>query len=130
MNKLSSTILIVFILLLTCSPELTFNDYNKSREYNLGGKSVVIGKVIDTENKKTLAGANVIINATTYGAAADTNGQYVIKDIAPGNYTLDCLMIGYKTKTTSEIVLKENKVSRINFELTPEEDDPIIINVN
>ncbi len=43
------------------------------------------GKVTD-ENDLPLTGANIVLEGTYLGAAADVNGQYIILNVLPGTY--------------------------------------------
>ncbi|MEE9574300.1 MAG: carboxypeptidase regulatory-like domain-containing protein, partial [Candidatus Neomarinimicrobiota bacterium] len=50
-----------------------------------------------------LAGANVVLEGTTMGAATDENGQYYVLDVAPARYSVRVDYIGYKTYTVHDI---------------------------
>ena len=55
----------------------------------------IAGKVIDKGTQQPLPGANVMILGTTYGGAADLNGDFFILNIPPGKYTVQANMMGY-----------------------------------
>ncbi|MCC6397814.1 MAG: carboxypeptidase-like regulatory domain-containing protein, partial [Bacteroidetes bacterium] len=46
------------------------------------------GKIVDKDTGEPLVGANVSAVGTTYGAAADVNGAYIILNVPAGVYTL------------------------------------------
>ena len=46
------------------------------------------GKITDRDMNEPVIGANIIINDTFFGAAADIDGYYYINNIPPGEYTL------------------------------------------
>jgi hypothetical protein len=46
------------------------------------------GKITDASDGEPLIGANVIIEGTYMGAAANMDGEYVINNIPPGEYTV------------------------------------------
>ncbi len=56
------------------------------------------GKVTD-EKGEAIPFAQAILDATTMGAATDQNGEYEIKNVPPGNYTLRIRIIGYRQQT-------------------------------
>ncbi|MCU0643547.1 MAG: TonB-dependent receptor [bacterium] len=60
----------------------------------------ITGRVTDTSNGGFLPGANVMIKGTNFGDASDREGEYVIANIPPGNYTLVVSYIGYETFST------------------------------
>lgn len=57
---------------------------------------IIEGKVTDTGGEP-LPGVNIVINGTSYGAATDLNGQYLIRNVPAGRYTLSALYVGYET---------------------------------
>ncbi|MER3373379.1 MAG: TonB-dependent receptor [Allomuricauda sp.] len=58
------------------------------------------GKVTDQSNNP-LSNVNIAISHTSLGTTTNDSGNYLIKDLAPGAYTLTFSMIGYETKTVS-----------------------------
>lgn len=59
------------------------------------------GRVYDKESKTALVGANVIIKGTSLGAAADLDGNYIIREIPAGRHTFIISYIGYYSDTVS-----------------------------
>lgn len=59
------------------------------------GTGSIRGSVIEKETGEPLTGANVIIQGTSLGAATDLDGQYIIRSIPPGSYSLVVSYIGY-----------------------------------
>ncbi len=55
------------------------------------------GKVVDNTNEP-LIGVSVTIKGTTKGASTDMDGNFTIKNIERGSYTIVASYIGYKTK--------------------------------
>ena len=95
MNRLKRIILI-FSLTLTSS---------------LIAQITVSGTVTDASTGKALAGANVVVEGTNKGSAADANGEFTIGNVSNGS-TLTASMIGYKDISMD--------VSRtVNFSLEP-----------
>ena len=71
----------------------------------------VSGTVTDASTGEALAGANVVVEGTSKGSAADANGEFTISNVSNGS-TLTASMIGYKDMSMD--------VSRtINFSLEP-----------
>ena len=58
------------------------------------------GKITDSKGE-AIIGANVFIKGTNIGAATDFDGNYTIKNIPNGSYTLIVSALGYKTQEFS-----------------------------
>jgi hypothetical protein len=78
------------------------------------------GQITDQETGEALIGANIIIVGTSYGAATDVNGEYIILNLRAGVYEVKCSYIGYQTRTTSNIRINADLTTELNFELPAE----------
>ena len=61
----------------------------------IAAQTTVSGVVTDAKTGDALAGANVVVDGTNNGAAADANGSYTIDNV-PNGATLTASMIGYE----------------------------------
>ena len=61
------------------------------------------GKITDLQSGEQLIGANVVVVSTSFGAATDVNGDYIISDLDAGTYTLKASYIGYKSVTVTGV---------------------------
>ncbi len=77
------------------------------------------GRVSDVETGEGLAAANVIVVGTSFGAAADLNGNYVIENIPVGTYTVKVSYIGYEV-ASHEVTVNAGEAATVNFELQPQ----------
>ncbi len=75
------------------------------------------GKVTDLQTGEPLIGANVIVVGTSFGAATDINGEYVISNLDAGTYSLKASYLGYKTVTVTEIRVNTDLTTEMNFRL-------------
>ena len=80
----------------------------------------ITGKVVEAESGEPLPGANVIIQGTMMGAATNLDGQYVILNIPPGTYNLKATMMGYTSTTLTEVRVKIDQTTIIDFQLKTE----------
>ncbi len=78
----------------------------------------VSGKVTDKETGEPLIGANVIIVGTSFGAASDVNGDYIIRQVQSGTYTLKASYIGYQDVTVSNVRVVSGLTAEQDFELS------------
>ena len=91
--------------------------------YNLYSQTGnITGTVKDQTTNEALAGANIIVNGTIYGAAAGSEGNFVIKNVPVGTYSITATVIGYKPETVTDIVINPAKPVVIDFLL----DDTVI----
>jgi len=80
------------------------------------------GKVIDKETKEPIPFANIVLenNGTmTGGATSDFDGNYQIKPIPPGKYSLKATYIGYKTVIVNGMAISADKTRFYDIEMTP-----------
>jgi outer membrane receptor protein involved in Fe transport len=73
--------------------------------------------VVTSADGTPLAGANVVLNGTTMGAATDEDGQYFILDVAVGTYAVRADYIGYKTHTVNNIRVSVGLTTGLDFTL-------------
>ena len=74
------------------------------------------GRVRDASNNEALPGANVQLQGTVFGGLTDVDGNFFIKRVTPGNYTLRVSFIGYQTASLL-VRVKADSVARVNFSL-------------
>jgi len=82
-----------------------------------GTTGKIAGKVVDGTNNEPLIAANIFVVGTNYGAAADFEGNYFIINLPPGVYQLRISMIGYSTKTISEVRVSVDQTTKIDVDL-------------
>lgn len=83
---------------------------------NAGTTGKIKGKISDTSGSP-LPGANVIINNTDLGAAADANGLYYILNVSPGTYSVSIQMIGYKTFLFKDVKIQSDLTTTLDAQL-------------
>ncbi|MFO7840682.1 MAG: M56 family metallopeptidase [Fidelibacterota bacterium] len=81
-----------------------------------GNNGTIYGKVVDAETGEALAGANIILRGSSQGAATDAGGEFLIRDVLPGEYPLECSLIGYRPSRSMVKVGKGRSVEN-NFKL-------------
>ena len=58
-------------------------------------QNTVSGTVTDASTGDALPGANVVLEGTSMGAAAGSDGTYSISNVSAGSYTVTASVIGY-----------------------------------
>jgi hypothetical protein len=91
------------------------NDLISKNMYSPDGR--IEGEVIDMQTKEPLAGVNVLVPGTTFGASTDVNGNYFIEGLPIGTYRLEFSYIGYMTQKVTDIVVTHNKPAMVDIQL-------------
>ncbi|MDO9548519.1 MAG: TonB-dependent receptor [Candidatus Marinimicrobia bacterium] len=78
------------------------------------------GSITDSQTGQSLIGVNVVIQGTSYGAATDNEGYFVILNIPAGNYSVKASMIGYQDITMSGVRVSIDLSTRLDFKLSSE----------
>ncbi|MCU7496268.1 MAG: TonB-dependent receptor [Ignavibacteria bacterium] len=81
-------------------------------------KSGVIKGVIRDEKGEGLLGANVVLLETNAGCATDLNGNYIIKNVKPGRYTIKASFVSYEP-LVKNVTVGEGKTVELDFTLKP-----------
>lgn len=95
-----------------------------------GTTGKIAGKVTDSATGEELAGANVFIQGTNFGAAADLDGNFVIIGIPPGKYEVIASYISYRDKHFKDIRVNIDKTTKLEISLDPETlelDEEIVV---
>jgi len=113
------------ILLITCGLLIS----TKILSQNYGE---IKGYVVEANTQLPLPLANVIILETNIGASTDLEGKFTIKNVPPNIYRIKASIIGYKSVIKTDIIVKPNTTTQVNFELLPEtiELENIIVQAN
>ncbi|MDX9697379.1 MAG: TonB-dependent receptor [Bacteroidales bacterium] len=62
---------------------------------SLLAQNEIKGKVVDSQNNEPLSGANIVVQEIQKGTSTNEQGEFVIKEITPGTYTLLVSFVGY-----------------------------------
>jgi outer membrane receptor protein involved in Fe transport len=85
-------------------------------EAGITGK--IVGRVIDAETGDPLIGANVIVEGTSLGAAADMDGYYMILNVRPGTYSVRAMMIGYQDVVVQNVKVLIDMNTDVDFTMS------------
>ncbi len=77
----------------------------------------ISGKVYDAESNDPLVGANIFVEGTNLGAAANVNGEFFILNVPPGKHTVIASMMGYETIRKQEVLVQIGQTTILNFTL-------------
>ncbi len=85
-----------------------------------GTTGKIAGVIKDKSTGDPLPGANVIIEGTNRGAAADINGRFLVLHVPPGTYTLRFQMIGYQKLRVKNVRVFTDRTTKVNATLLPQ----------
>lgn len=80
------------------------------------------GKIVDARTKKPLDYADIVVKKDGIvkgGGLSDDIGNYTVKPLEPGEYTVEVSFVGYNTRAYSGVVVTGNNISYVNVELMP-----------
>jgi len=79
----------------------------------------VRGQVLDAESKKPIEGVVILLMADKQkNAITDSNGYYVLQAVPVGRQSFQFVMVGYETRTASEVLVTSGKELELNISLT------------
>jgi hypothetical protein len=79
----------------------------------------ITGTILDNQTGEPLIGANVVLAATSIGAATDLDGNFIILNVPVGKYEVQVSMVGYAKVTQTDVVVNLNRTTTANFKLPP-----------
>lgn len=83
----------------------------------LAQNGVIKGRVFNSINNEPVPFANVVLQGTTTGASTDFDGLYEITGLEPGNYNVECTVVGFAPKTQFEVQVSNARSATVDFPL-------------
>ena len=90
------------------------------------------GKVADIESGEAIPFANVIVELNgnlVGGGISDFDGNYTIKPIPPGKYTVKSSYVGYNSLEMTGVVLKADKFTFVDLKMTASTQELEVVQV-
>ena len=79
-----------------------------------GTTGKLTGVVKDAETGEPLIGCNIMLDGTYIGASTNENGEYIILNIPPNDYSVRFEMIGYKKLIQEGVLIVSDKTYTLN----------------
>jgi len=86
---------------------------------NAQSVGALTGQITDIDTHQPLVGANVILEGTTLGAAANLDGRFTIRSVPVGSYTVRVEMMGYKAQARANVHVVPQRETILNMALEP-----------
>ncbi|WP_456408181.1 TonB-dependent receptor [Caldithrix abyssi] len=84
-----------------------------------GTTGKIVGRVTDAATGEGLPGVNVFLENTTFGAATDMDGNFMIIGVPPGTYTLVASYVSYREVRVTGVQVNIDKTRRVDVKLEP-----------
>ncbi len=78
---------------------------------------IIKGEVIDKETKTPIPGVSVLISGTKTGTNSNPDGNFTIKNVPVGDYTLHFNCIGYEPLAKTDIIVKPQRITYVQASL-------------
>ncbi|HXS38283.1 MAG TPA: TonB-dependent receptor [Flavipsychrobacter sp.] len=110
LNKCALTLKCSFVLLL-----MILSSFASAQTLT----QTVYGTITDAESKKPLVGITVLlVSNTQINGVTDTNGRYKIIGVPVGRQSFQYTMMGYETRTISEVLVTSGKEAELNISMS------------
>ena len=107
MLRITRRLPVLFALLALCTTSVAAQE-----------TGTIVGNIKDATTAASLSGAQVFVNDSVVGALSDLNGRFVIARVPAGVVSVTAQMIGYGTKTVTEIAVGPGEVVPLDITLT------------
>ena len=87
----------------------------------------ISGKITDAESGKTLSGTTVILENSTRGTIANSQGFYSLKNLKSGSYVLKISYLGFE-KITKTVDLQKDETLDFSLQKTTFVADEVVVN--
>lgn len=77
------------------------------------------GHVIDASTGQHLSFYTIALKGTSIGTTTDLSGHFVLRDLTPGQYTVEATCVGY-LPTSKSVILTAGTTTELNFEVHPD----------
>lgn len=91
--------------------------------------STIKGKVTDELSSEGVIGASVLIEGTTHGIATDIEGNFELKSVLPGSYTLVISSVGYQSQKVQgvKVASEETVALEVKLKETSEMMEAVVV---
>ncbi|MCH8556993.1 MAG: TonB-dependent receptor [Balneolia bacterium] len=106
MNKLILSFLTIFAVM--------FSGLSMANAQNTGN---ITGTITDRDDGETLIGVNVIVRGTSFGDATNLDGEFNIRNIRPGEYSLEFSYVGYERILITGVRVEAGETTVLDVEM-------------
>jgi hypothetical protein len=107
-----------FYRLLVVAYLILFSSIFLQAEDASGRTGIILGRVVNAVTQEPLIGANVVVLDTNLGAAANSQGRFVIENVPVGTYNLRASVIGFSSSVKTDIIVTPVRPAEVLFMLS------------
>jgi len=89
-----------------------------------GTTGKIAGEVKDSQTGEAIVGASIVVEGTSFGAATNVDGYFVILNLPPGKYNLVGSSVGYSRQMVTGLTVSIDLTTTQNFSLSSTEKQP------
>jgi len=78
----------------------------------------ISGTIVDKEDGVSLIGVNIIIRGTSFGTASDLDGNYTIRNIRPGEYSIEFSYVGYERILVTGVRVNGGETTELDMQMS------------
>jgi hypothetical protein len=83
-------------------------------------QGAIEGRVFNKVNNEPIPFANVVIQGTSTGVAADAEGKFRFQNLTPGQYNLEASFVGFRKAVVFEVQVTNARTTFVDFALEEE----------
>ncbi|MCS6979497.1 MAG: TonB-dependent receptor [Flavobacteriales bacterium] len=80
---------------------------------------IIRGRVVEAGSNRAVPFANIVVQGTNKGTSTNEEGQFELRDLAPGFTNLVVSSLGYKTATYRDVLVTNAKPATVEIVLEP-----------
>jgi len=92
-------------------------------QFTFSQNSTIDGSVVGDSNGMPLPGVNVIIKNLKLSTITDSEGKFIFRNVAVGNFDVEISGFGYKSKVISDVITTKNEITYLNTTLTDQKNE-------
>ncbi|MEO8166800.1 MAG: carboxypeptidase-like regulatory domain-containing protein, partial [bacterium] len=78
---------------------------------------IIRGRVTDKKTGSALPLVNVVVKGTAHGDASKPDGEFEIRSLPPGTYTLVVTLVGYESQQITDVAVSAGSVTTRNISM-------------
>lgn len=87
--------------------------------FGLAQTATITGTIKDKKDNSELIGVTVLLKGTSLGGATDIDGKFIIKNVKPGEYSVEVSYVGYNKTLLTGIKVKAGETKDLQIQLIP-----------
>lgn len=82
-------------------------------------KGILVGTITDAETGEPLPAVSIVVKGTVLGSMSDPQGRFRIANIPAGVYSVEAVMVGFKSEILTDVSIISGGETVVHFALQP-----------